>query len=181
MAQPIGWIRDRPRVHLGWSRQAGVNAMTPLLVLAVGWLLLRAVGRLGVEQLASWRSAGRGASAGMFIFTGATHFTSMKSDYAAMIPEPLPKNLRLIYLTGLLQIAGAIGLLIPPVRRLAGMGLAAQLVAMFPANAYAARKGVPFRGRPPTPLPARALLQLLFIAAVWWTAIAGRAKGNRGR
>jgi uncharacterized membrane protein len=146
--------------------------MAPLFVLVAGWLLLRGAGRLGVEQLSSWRSAGRGASAGMFVFTGATHFSPMKQDYAAMIPEPLPKSVRLIYLTGLLQIAGAIGLLIPRARRPAGIGLAAQLVAMFPANAYAARKGIPFRGRPPTPLGVRALLQLAFIGAVWWTAIA---------
>ena len=146
--------------------------MAPLLVLIAGWLLLRAAGRLGVEPLSSWRSAGRGASAGMFLFTGATHFSPMKHDYAAMLPKPLPKSLRLIYLTGLLQIAGAIGLVIPPLRRLAGIGLATQLVAMFPANAQAARQGIPFRGRPPTPLRLRAPLQLAFIATVWWTAIA---------
>ena len=154
--------------------------MAPLVVLVAGWLLLRAAGRLGVEQLASWRTAGRGAAAGMFMFTGATHFSPMKHDYAAMIPEPLPKSLRLIYLTGLLQIAGAIGLLVPTLRRLAGVGLAAQLVAMFPANVYAARKGIPFHGRPPTPLPLRALVQLAFIVAVWWTAIAGRPEGHLG-
>jgi uncharacterized membrane protein len=155
--------------------------MAPLFVLAAGWLLLRAAGRLGVEQLSSWRSAGRGASAGMFMFTGATHFSPMKHEYAAMIPEPLPKSLRLIHLTGLLQIAGAIGLLIPRLRRLAGICLAAQLVAMFPANAYAARERIPFRGRPPTPLRVRAPLQVAFIAAVWWTAIAERPKGTAGR
>jgi uncharacterized membrane protein len=96
----------------------------------------------------------------------------MKHDYAAMIPEPLPRDLRLIYVTGLLQIAGAVALLIPPLRRAAGIGLAAQLVAMFPANAYAAREGIPFRGRPPTPLALRAPVQLALIAAVWWIAIA---------
>ena len=154
--------------------------MAPLLVLVAGWLLLRAAGRLGVKPLSCWRSAGRGASAGMFMFTGATHFSPMKHDYAAMIPEPLPKSLPLIYLTGLLQIAGAIGLLVPALRRLAGVGLAAQLVAMFPANVYAARKGIPFRGRPPTPLAVRAPVQLAFISAVWWTAIADGPEGHRG-
>jgi uncharacterized membrane protein len=154
--------------------------MAPLLVLLGGWLLLRTAGRLGVEQLSSWRSAGRGAAAGMFMFTGATHFSPMKHDYVAMIPEPLPRDLRLIYLTGLLQIAGAVGLLIPPLRRVAGIGLAAQLVAMFPANAYAARQGIPFRGRPPTPLALRAPMQLAFIAAVWWTGIADGPKTDGG-
>lgn len=177
----IRCVRDGSPVRLAFSGCVpAVGLMAPLFVLVAGWLLLRAAGRLGIDQLSSWRSAGRAASAGMFLFTGATHFSSMKHEYLAMVPEPLPRSMRLIYLTGLLQIAGAIGLLIPPLRRLAGVGLAAQLVAMFPANAYAARKGVPFRGRPPTPLPVRAALQLAFIGAVWWTAIAERPNGNRG-
>lgn len=168
-------------MHLDLSRQASdARLMAPLVVLVAGWLLLRAAGRLGVEQLSSWRSAGRRAVAGMFLFTGATHFSSMKHDYAAMVPEPLPQSLRLIYMTGLLQIAGAIGLLIPPLRRPAGIALAAQLLAMFPANAYAAREGIPFRGRPPTPLPLRALLQLVFLAAIWWTSIVERPNSNGG-
>ena len=149
--------------------------VAPAFVLIAGWLLLRAAGKLGVEQLASWRAAGRGASACMFLFTGATHFSPMKDEYVAMIPEPLPKSARLIYLTGLLQIAGALGLLTPRFRRLSGMGLVSQLVVMFPANVHAARADIPFRGQPPTPLRMRAPLQLLFIAAVWWTAIAEAA------
>jgi hypothetical protein len=117
----LGCVRDAPPVHPASSRQPRqAGLMAPLLVLLGGWLLLRTAGRVGVEQLSSWRSAGRGAAAGMFMFTGVTHFSPMKHDYAAMIPEPLPRDLRLIHLTGLLQIAGAVGLLIPPLRRVAG-------------------------------------------------------------
>lgn len=57
----------------------------------------------------------------MFIFTGSTHFTDMKHDFAAMIPPPFTVDLWVIYLTGLRQIAGAIGLLIPNTKRLAGL------------------------------------------------------------
>ena len=62
---------------------------------------------------ASWRDAVRVALAIMFLFTGATHFSGMQHDYLAMLPDPLPDGLWLIYLLGLLEIAGAIGLLIP--------------------------------------------------------------------
>jgi uncharacterized membrane protein len=41
---------------------------------------------------------------------------------------------------------------------------------MFPANVAAARKGVPLRGKPPTPLPLRLSLQLVFIGVTWWAA-----------
>ncbi len=108
--------------------------MAPLFVLVISLLLLRGLGLLGVRRLSSWREAGLLAVAITFLFTGATHFTPMKHDYAAMLPSPLSGNLGIIYLTGVLQIAGAIGLLIPRTRRLAGICLALLLVAMFPGN-----------------------------------------------
>ena len=144
--------------------------MTSLFVLVVSFLLLRGVGWLGVKQLSSWRDAGRGALVIMFLFTGVTHFSGMKHDYAAMLPGPLSGNLGIIYLTGALQIAGAVGLLISRTRRLAGICLVLLLVAMFPGNVYAAVNEVPFRGEPPTPLWLRAPIQLFFIGMVLWTS-----------
>ncbi len=107
----------------------------------------------------------------MFLFTGASHFTSMKYDFAAMIPPPLPNDLWVIYLTGVLEIAGTIGLLIPRTRKLAGICLVLLLVALFPANVYAALNEIPLRGEAPTPLWIRGPIQLLFMGMVWWTSI----------
>ena len=87
----------------------------------------------------------------MFLFTGTSHFTSMKYDFAAMIPPPLPNDLWVIYLTGVLEIAGAVGLLIPRTRRLAGICLVLMLAALFPANVYAALNEVSLRGQAATP------------------------------
>src|SRR4028118_2206170 len=126
--------------------------MTSLFVLVVSFLVLRGVGWLGVKQLSSWRDAGRGALVIMFLFTGASHFTTMKYDFAAMIPPPLPNDLWVIYLTGVLEIAGAIGLLIPRTRKLAGICLVLLLIALFPANVYATFNEIPLRGEAPTPL-----------------------------
>ncbi len=70
----------------------------------------------------------------MLLFTGASHFTGMKHDFAAMIPAPLPDGFWVIYLTGLFEISGAVGLLFPRTRKLAGVGLTLLLIAMFPAN-----------------------------------------------
>jgi uncharacterized membrane protein len=147
--------------------------MAPVFVLVVSFLLLRGLGLLGVGRLSSWREAGLLAVAITFLFTGATHFTAIKHDYAAMLPGPLSGNLCVIYLTGALQMAGAVGLLIPRTRRLAGICLVLLLVAMFPGNVYAAVNEVPFRGEPPTPLWLRTPIQLLFIGAVLWTAVSG--------
>lgn len=145
--------------------------MAPLFILLISLVVLRGVGYLGVRRLSSWREAGLFAVAIMFLFTGATHFTSMKHDYAAMLPGPISGNLRIIYLTGALQIAGAIGLLVPRTRRLAGICLVLLLIAMFPGTVYAAVNEIPFRGEAPTPLWIRTPIQLFFIGMVWWTAV----------
>ncbi len=142
-----------------------------LLVLLVSFIVLRGVGWLGVERLSSWRAAGLGALAIMFLVTGTSHFTSMKHDFAAMIPDPLPNGLWVIYLTGVFEIAGAIGLLIPRTRRLAGICLVLFMVALFPANVYAALNEIPLGGEAPTPLWLRAPMQLIFIGMLWWTSI----------
>ena len=145
--------------------------MVSLFVLLVSFIVLRGAGWLGVERLATWRAAGRGALAIMFVFTGVSHFSSLKYDFAAMIPEPLPDGLWVIYLTGMFEIAGAIGLLIPRTRRLAGICLVLLMVAMFSANVNAALNDIPLGGQDPTPLWLRAPMQILYIGMVWWTSI----------
>ena len=145
--------------------------MAPLFILVISFILLRGIGSLGVRRLSSWREAGLFAVAVMFVFTGATHFSAMQHDYAAMLPDPLSGNLGLIYFTGALQIAGAIGLLISRTRRLASICLVLLLVAMFPGNVYAAVNEVAFRGEPPTPLWLRTPIQLSFIGMVLWTSV----------
>ena len=147
--------------------------MAPLFILVISTILLRIVGWFGVKRFSSWRTAGLIGVVVMFLFTGATHFTGMKHDYAAMLPSPMSENLGIIYLTGALQIAGAIGLLIPRTRTLAGIALALLLVAMFPGNVYAALNDIEFRGDAPTPLWLRTPIQLLFIGMVLWTSIKG--------
>ena len=153
--------------------------MASVFVLVISFLLLRGVGLIGVKQLSSWRDAGRGALVIMFLFTGVSHFTSMKYDFAAMIPAPLPNDLWVIYLTGVLEIAGAIGLLIPRTRKLAGVCLVLLLIALFPANVYAALNEVPLRGEAPTSLWLRGPVQLLYIGMVWWTSIQESASARR--
>src|SRR5919112_2821966 len=145
--------------------------MAPLVILVISFILLRGIGLLGVRRLSSWREAGLLAVAIMFFFTGVTHFTDMKYDYAAMLPGFAPMKVSIIYLTGALQILGAIGLLIPRTRRLAGICLALLLVAMFPGNVYAALNDIPFRGEAPTPLWLRTPIQLFFIGMVLWTSV----------
>jgi uncharacterized membrane protein len=85
-----------------------------------------------------------------------------------MVPSVFPRPELLVSVTGFLEVLGAVGLLVPATRSFAGIGLVLLLVAMFPANVAAARKQVPLRGKPPTPLPLRLFLQLVFIGTTWW-------------
>lgn len=144
--------------------------MLVLVVLLVSWVVFRGIGAAGVQTLASWQDSARYALAVMFIFTATAHFNKMKHDLARMIPPYFPQPLRLVYLTGFLELAGAAGLLLPRFRGLAGICLIALLVAMFVANVNAAQKGVTLRGKPATPLWLRAPMQVFFIALLWWSA-----------
>jgi uncharacterized membrane protein len=145
--------------------------MAPLIVQILTTLLAR--------WFVGWRDAGRIGLAVMFLFTAGSHFSPLKHDLAAMIPPPLTGALWLIHLTGLLEAAGAIGLLIGPLRRVAAWGLIALLVALFPANVYAALAGVTLGGAAATPLWLRAPLQLFWIVAVWQSSLAAAHSARR--
>ena len=143
--------------------------MLVLMVLLVSWAAFRAIGAAGVQGLSSWQDSARYALAVMFIFTATAHFNKMKHDLSRMIPAYFPRPLLLVYVTGVLELLGAAGLLLPQFRRLAGICLIALLVSMFVANVNAARKGITLRGKPPTPLWLRVPMQVFFIALLWWS------------
>jgi len=139
--------------------------MLVLIVLLVAWLVFRAIGAADVEALASWQHSARYALVVMFIFTATAHFNKVKRDLARMVPPYFPRPLLIVYVTGVLELLGAAGLVLPEFRRLAGICLIALLIGMFIANVNAAQKGVTLRGQPPTPLWLRTPMQILFYCA----------------
>ena len=143
--------------------------MLVLIVLLVSWAAFRAIGAAGVQALASWQVSARYALSVMFIFTATAHFNKMKHDLAQMIPAHFPRPLLLVYITGVLELLGAAGLVLPEFHRLAGFCLIVLLVGMFVANVNAAQKGVTLRGKSPTPLWLRVPMQVFFIALLWWS------------
>jgi uncharacterized membrane protein len=140
--------------------------MAPLIALTGGWLVARLVGLLGVAALDGWQPALRIALALMFVLTGTAHFSrKRRGDLIRMVPPAFPRPDLLVTITGGLELAGAVGLLIPATARLAAVCLAVLMLAMFPANVYAARRGLELGGRPVTPLGPRTLLQAVFVGA----------------
>jgi uncharacterized membrane protein len=137
--------------------------MLPLGVLVVLFLLLAFP--LG------WQAALRIALAGMFLLTASAHWGRRRPDLMRMVPDGFPRPDLLVTVTGLCEILGAIGLLVPPFTRWAAIGLAVLLIALFPANVRAAREGITIGGKPATPLLARSLIQVVFLMATIAVAI----------
>ena len=147
--------------------------MAPLITLIAGTGLARLAGLLGVDALDGWPAALRVGLALMFVLTGLAHFgLGRRDDLIAMVPPRLPRPDLLVTVTGVLEFAGALGLLIPATARLAAACLALLMLLMFPANVSAARRRVQLAGRPATPLYARTPMQLIFVAAAVTAAIA---------
>jgi uncharacterized membrane protein len=135
--------------------------MIVLAVLGAAWLLFRA--------FTGWRTAGRWALAVMLLFTASAHFTSMRHDLVRMVPDWVPFPAAVIASTGVLELAGAAGLLLPRTQRAAGICLALLFVAMFPANVKADREQIGIGGSRATPLVLRVPMQILFIWLALWS------------
>lgn len=106
----------------------------------------------------------------MFVAMGVLHFLPAPArTMAAMIPKPFRGTTitprMLVAFTGVCEIAGGIGLLIPGIRLVAVVCLIVFLIAVFPANAAAAREPERF-GKLAIPLVPRLLGQLALILAL---------------
>lgn len=138
--------------------------MAPLVILITVTLVLIVAGRFGVGALRDPATALRGGLAAMFTVTGLAHFIGMRHELIAMVPPALPAPGVLVTITGITELMGVAGLLWQ--RRTAhwaSIGLTVQLVAMFPANVYAAitHQSSAFEDR----LVPRTIMQLIFLAA----------------
>jgi uncharacterized membrane protein len=140
--------------------------MAPLIVLVASFSLFLLLGRLGVRRFADRLTSLRWALAMMFLLTASAHWGDKRADLVAMVPPGLPDAELLVTLTGLAEIAGAGGLLVPRLAPWAAGGLALLLLAVFPANVHAAREGLSIGGQPVMGAVPRALVQVVFLGAV---------------
>ncbi|MBP6745329.1 DoxX family protein [bacterium] len=107
----------------------------------------------------------------LFSFAGVMHF--VKPDiFVRAMPAYLPYQLELVFISGVFEILGGVGLLAPypQLRRAAGFGLIALLVAVFPANINMALNPQLFKEIAPIVLYCRLPLQLIFILWVYWAS-----------
>jgi len=148
----------------------GSANMIPLCVLVVGFAVFLLLGHLGVHYFLAWQHALRAALGIMFLLTASAHWGKRRPDLIAMVPASFPGASMLVTVTGLAEIAGAVGLQIPAVAPFAVMGLFLMLIAIFPANVRAARHKLTIGGRAVPTLVPRTLIQIVFLGALWFAA-----------
>jgi uncharacterized membrane protein len=102
----------------------------------------------------------------IFIGAGVNHF-ALPGPYRKIVPPGFGDPARMVTISGIAEIAGGVGVLLPRTRRLAGLGLIALLAAVFPANLHMARNPKDFRRVPGWALYARLPLQPLMMWWVW--------------
>lgn len=146
--------------------------MLPLLVFTITTFVARGLGELtGAAWLDRWPMSLALGLTVMFLLMASAHFIRPRRDQLIeMVPPRIGHPRALVTVTGVLEAAGAVGILVPSTARLAASCLALLLVAMFPANVHAARNK---NGIRTMPLPARALVQVVFIAACAIVAVWG--------
>ncbi len=113
------------------------------------------------------------------VASGIGHF-AITDAYVAMVPSSFPSPRLLVYLSGVAELAGGLGLVAPwpRLRRAAAIGIILLLVAVFPANINMAVNHISPPGMHVSnaALWARLPFQALFIAWAWWLARPSRAR-----
>lgn len=148
--------------------------MKPLIVLLVVFVISLIFIRL-VKGEYDIRQAGRVAMSAMLLFTAIGHFAFTKG-MAMMLPDFIPAKREIVYFTGFIEIAAAIGLFIPSLRQITAWLLIVFFILILPANIYAAMHQVNYQkgtldGEGLVYLWFRVPLQMLFIIWVYFSAI----------
>jgi uncharacterized membrane protein len=109
---------------------------------------------------------GRIAMGALYLVAGGLHFV-LTPAYVRIMPPALPDPVLLVEISGVCEMLGGLGVLLPPTRRAAAWGLIALLIAVFPANLHMALHPELFPGLPVWLLWLRLPLQLPLIAWAW--------------
>ncbi len=119
-----------------------------------------------------WQNALRYLAALFFVGTGISHFRS-PGFFEKIVPPGFGPPNTMVAISGIAEIAGGLGLLVPRLRNSAAWGLIALLVAVFPANIYMAfwPERIPGMNFARWMLWVRLPLQGVIIAWVAWAGL----------
>ncbi len=103
-----------------------------------------------------------------FFLGGAGHFL-LTDAFLRIVPPYIPFPLAAVYVTGVLELLGALAILVPRTRASGGIGLILLTVCVTPANVYMWMNPQLFPDISESLLGARLFLQVLLIACIWWS------------
>ena len=109
-----------------------------------------------------------------FFFGGISHFTNAEF-FLAIMPPYLPYHLELVWISGVFEVLGAIGLIIPRTRLAAGIGLIVLTIAVTPANIHMAMNPDLFPDATAAGLYGRLAFQVFFLWLIWFSTGGVRA------
>ncbi|MES2488166.1 MAG: hypothetical protein V4607_00140 [Pseudomonadota bacterium] len=108
-----------------------------------------------------------------FFFGGIGHFVAT-DFFVSIVPPYVPEPRAMVYISGVFELLGAIGILFARWRSLAGIGLVVLIIAVTPANIYMWQNPALFPDFTPMMLNVRMVIQVLLIACVIWSTRAPR-------
>jgi uncharacterized membrane protein len=119
----------------------------------------------------SLKSLARVILAVFLVAAGTLHFFKT-ATYVRIVPPWLPGPAVLVYISGVCEILGGVGAIVPVLRRVAGVGLIALLVAVFPANVQMAMHPSTYADiASPLALWLRLPIQLVLVGWVWYACL----------
>jgi uncharacterized membrane protein len=121
--------------------------------------------RFSAQQILQWAGL-------VFIFLwfsvgGIAHFTLTETEMR-IVPPSIPWPRATVLISGVFELLGAVGILIPATRRAAGVGLFFLTIAVTPANVYMLQHAELFK-MSPLVLQLRLVVQVLLLALILWS------------
>lgn len=99
--------------------------------------------------------------------------------FASIVPPYLPHPVALVYLSGVCEFLGAVGILIPRTRRAAGIGLFLLTIAVTPANVQMWLHPDQYPTMPEWGYTLRLFIQVGLLACIWWSTQPPRAANRK--
>ena len=106
----------------------------------------------------------------IFMMAAGTLHWIIPAPFVKIVPALLPYPLALVYISGVFEVLGGLGLLVPQVSKVAAWGLIALFIAVFPANINMAVNQIQMDGIPDSDLLrwGRLPFQAVLIVWAWW-------------
>jgi len=115
-----------------------------------------------------YRKLGLGIVFCWFFFGGIGHFVAT-DFFTSIVPPYVPSPRTVVYVSGVFEILGALGILIAATRFWAGIGLFLLTICVTPANVHMWMHPEQFEGFSPTMLTLRLVIQVLLLACILWS------------